>query len=151
MRKKLSTRYKKQRAAAKKVWKRKGLSDEIGFKEFWRKTQDRMIGEGLSASSAAKKYANTEKFVDAATRSRKNLIDTLRKDFNAEFKELVKLNRETRVKGKFVSMKKNMVWSKEFNAYVLGGRYIIDVSNSPKEVIITDMNDVEGVYNAGQK
>lgn len=163
----MTTRFKKLRASAKKIWKKSDLKDAKGenkltFAQFWRRTKDNAISDtgsddfqNMSASAikkAARKTAHSETYVSASQRSRENIIHSLRTKFKDSFQEIKKLNREFRTKkGTFTSLKGNLVWSKEYNTYVLGGKYIIDVHNSPEEVNIIDIADIEGEYNAGQR
>ena len=115
-------------------------NSKLTFRQFENRTRARMEAEGLKAHRAAVKEANTETFVSAAERSRANLLEGLKEDFNDEYKELQRLSRDA--KGRFVSVKENLVWDKDKKGYYLhtiSGDYFIDVSNSPKSVEIVRM------------
>lgn len=84
---------------------------------------------------AAKKVAHTEDFVSAAERSRENLLNSLKKDFNAEYNEIRNLSRDK--KGRWKSI--DLAWDSARSGYTFTGRdqtFFIDVSNSPEEVHI---------------
>ena len=82
-----------------------------------------------------RKEINSESFTSAAERSRTNLVNSLKEDFPEQYKELkTKLGQ-----GKFGSIKSSLVWNQQFGGYVMDGRYLIDVSNSPKTVNIVEL------------
>ena len=62
--------------------------------QFRHRVQATMKAYDLSPLQAAKKVLNTESFTTAAERSRTNLLNSMRKEFNADYKDLVKLNRQ---------------------------------------------------------
>lgn len=80
-----------------------------------------------------RKELNTEEYTSAAERSRANLVEALKGEFPDEYKTLrSKL-------GQFESVKNNLSWNQNYGGYVFMGRYLIDVSNSPKTVNIVEL------------
>lgn len=128
----------------KKAYQRTGgktlAGNEITYIQFRNRVKQRQEAENLNVNEAIRKVTNTEGFVSAADRSRNNFIDAMKKEFKKDFKQLVAYNRRMKdERGRFVSMKKNMIWSKKYNGYVLGGRFLIDVTDSPKQINIIDL------------
>lgn len=143
MTKKTKLLNKQIRKAYKKTGGKTVEGMDITFRQFKNRVLAKMKMEGISASKAARRTLNTESFTTAAQRSRTNLVDSIRREFRAQYGELSRLNKTLRnERGQFTSLKSNLVWSKEYNGYVLGDRYLVDVSNSPKEIIITDLGDL---------
>lgn len=109
---------------------------KMTYIQFKRRIKLRMESSDVNLKTALRKEANTETYTSAAERSRVNLIESLKEDFKGDYDKLRNLSRE---KGRFKALKENLEWSKEYNAYLVGGRYLIDVTNSPEQVIITDI------------
>ena len=78
----------------------------------------------------------------------------MRKEFNADYKELVKLNRQISrdARGHFTSLKNNLQWDKDLGTYTLSGyrkegnkitpvKYMIVTTESPKKVFIEEIID----------
>jgi len=97
----------------------------------------RANADKINVKQAAIKLNNTELFVTRAERSRTNLINSLKKEHNYVFKKLKQLSRNE--KGQFVAMSNNLVWDRDLDGYILSGRYLIEVSNSPEEVNVFDL------------
>jgi len=111
---------------------------KISYKQFKNRVIARKEAYGTTWKEAAKREARTETFLSAAERSRENLIEAIKDKHREAYNEIRNLSRD---KGRFVSIKDNLVWDKERNGYLLGGKYFIDVTNSPEEVTITEIND----------
>ena len=116
--------------------------EEITYAQFRHRVIFKMSSEKLTAKQASLKELNTEVFVSKAQRSRNNLIDAIKDENPALLQEMYRINRQLRdEKGHFTSLRANMKWDKSKNGYVFGddfvGQYLIDVSNSPKEIFIT--------------
>ncbi len=97
---------------------------------------DREILDSVSERELRKhirKELNTEEYTSAAERSRANLVQALKGEFPDEYKIL-----RSKI-GQFESMKNNLSWNKDYGGYVFMGRYLIDVSNSPKTVNIVEI------------
>ena len=114
--------------------------EPISYRQFKERVYAMMKIHGITARQAAQKVLNTESFTSAAERSRENLIHAIRKEFPEDYKIIVEYNRRMRdAQGHFVSTKSNLEWSEYYGAYVLGGRYLIDVTDSPKQINIIDL------------
>lgn len=129
-------------------------SEAISKRGFRHRVQAAMKAYDLSPLQAAKKVLNTESFTTAAERSRTNLLNSMRKEFNADYKELVKLNRQISrdARGHFTSLKNNLQWDKDLGTYTLSGyrkegnkitpvKYMIVTTESPKKVFIEEIID----------
>lgn len=144
MRKKLTkTQKAKNKAAYKAIRKEydkvKGKAP-VSYMQFKHRAQSRAKRDDISLKEAAKKEARTETFLSAAERSRENLLESLKEKHSESYSELRNLSRS---KGKYQSVKNNLSWDKERKGYVLnadGKQYFIDVTNSPEEVNITEIN-----------
>lgn len=129
-------------------------SEAISKRGFRHRVQAAMKAYDLSPLQAAKKVLNTESFTTAAERSRTNLLNSMRKEFNADYKYLVKLNRQISrdAKGHFTSLKNNLQWDKDLGTYTLRGyrkegnkitpvKYMIVTTESPKRVFVEEIID----------
>ena len=121
---------------------------KLTMKGFRHRVLAKMEADKLSPLQAAKKVLNTERFVSAAERSRTNLLNAMRKEFYADYKDLVKLNRQISrdARGHFTSLKNNLQWDKDLGTYTLSGtrngkfvKYMIVTKNSPKGVYIEEI------------
>lgn len=116
--------------------------DPISYRQFKQQVKYRMKTDRLTARQAAYKYLNTEVFTSKAERSRYNLVESIKEQFPEAYKEMSRINRGIRSKeGRATRLLGNLKWSKDFNAYTLGD-YIIDVSNSPKGVYFTPIDNL---------
>lgn len=109
----------------------------ITYKRFKKRVMAYSEAKEISIKEASKKVLNTEAFTSPAERSRVNLINAIKEKFPEQYKDIRQLSRNKR--GQFTSVKSNLVWSKELGGYVLGGKYFIDVTNSPEDVIILSL------------
>ena len=132
----------------RKVYKQTGGREldgrTITFTQFKHRVQARAKAEGTTIRKAAYREKNTLSFTSAAERSRTNLIDTMREKYPDYYRTLTNINKQLRDdKGHFTSIRSNMKWSKEYNAYMIGdsytGVFIIDVSNSPEQIYLTQV------------
>ncbi len=145
-------KYKNIRKEYNKIKSNKYNISYIGFKQ---RVLGRAERDNISIKAAAKKEARTETFWNAADRSRDNLIEAIRTKHNEAYSELKNLSRyegETvrdnegniiKRKGQFQAIKENLTWDKDKRGYILTAgnkQYFIDVSNSPEEVNITEIN-----------
>lgn len=143
--KKLTKAQKKKNKAAYKAVKKefnkvRTRNNNVTYVQFKRRVKARMEAENLNWKSAAKKEAHTETFVSAGERSRENLIKAIKDDFNDVYRDL---RNKSRDKGKFVAIKDNLTWDSDRNGYILNAgtkQYFIDVSNSPKDISILEIN-----------
>jgi hypothetical protein len=111
----------------------------VDYKGFKNRTLARAQRDNISVKQAAQKEARTESFKSAADRSRENLIESIKTKHRGEYEELKNLSRS---KGKYQSIKDNLTWDKNKNGYVLnagGKQYFIDITNSPEEVTIQEI------------
>lgn len=143
-RRKLSkTQKAKNKAAYKNIRKEyEKVKDKapVSYIQFKRRVKSRAEKDDLSIKAAAKREARTETFLTAAERSRENIIEGLKDSHREAYDELRNLSRS---KGKFQSIKDNLSWDKDRKGYILNAgdkQYFIDVSNSPEEVNITEIN-----------
>ena len=144
MAKKLTkTQKAKNRAAYKNIRKEydkvKGKAP-VSYMQFKHRTQSRAKRDGISIKAAAKREARTETFLTAAERSRENNLEGIKEKHREAYDELRNLSRS---KGKFQSIKDNLSWDKDRKGYILNAgdkQYFIDVTNSPEEVNITEIN-----------
>lgn len=136
---------KKEKQANKRIYKviKKAheTSDKpISYIVFKHRVMARMSSDGLDVKAAVKKELNTLTFTSAAQRSRNNLIDSIKEDFPEEYKKLRYLSRNK--EGKFIPIRENLTWDTEENYYKFTAftsvEYYIDVTNSPKEVVIRE-------------
>jgi len=144
-RKKLSkTQKAKNKAMYKNIRKEynklKSNDYNISYVGFKQRVLSRAKADNMSVKAAAKREARTESFWKAPERSRENLLAGIREKHAEAYSELKNLSR---VKGKYQSIKDNLTWDKKRNGYILTAgdkQYFIDVSNSPEEVNITEIN-----------
>lgn len=139
---------KKQKAANKrkydrirKAWKstggKKANGQDISYKQFKNRVEAQMNANDLDVKAAIKKELNTETFTTAAERSRSNLLESIKSDYKDVYDDLRYKSRDSR--GRLTKLSGNMVWDTERNGYVVGGKYFIDVSNSPEEIVIREI------------
>lgn len=144
----MTKKAKLQNRQIRRVYKQTGGREldgrTITFTQFKHRVQARAKAEGITIRKAANREKNTLSFTSAAERSRTNLIDSIKEKYGEEFHKLTDINRKLRdEKGHFTSMRANMKWSTEYNAYMIGndetGIFIIDVSNSPEQIYLTQI------------
>lgn len=130
--------YKKIREGFDEV---KDKNAAISYKQFKNRVQAQMeANPSLDLKKAIKKVQNTETFTSAAERSRSNFIEALKTDFETTYKEIRNLNRTE--KGHYKKLELEWTnyggkWGYSFTSR--GSQYFIDVSNSPKEVIVYEI------------
>ena len=105
--------------------------------------------------NAAIKESRTDTIWEPWERSRDNLISGLKEKHSEAYDKLKNLSRYsgktirdengkiTKITGQFQSITGNLTWDKERKGYILNAgdkQYFIDVSNSPEEVNITEIN-----------
>lgn len=143
-RRKLSkTQKAKNKAAYKNIRKEyEKVKDKapVSYVQFKRRVKSRAERDDISVKAAAKREARTETFLSAGERSRENIIEGLKEKHAEAYSELRNLSRS---KGKFQSIKDNLSWDKDRKGYILNAgdkQYFIDVTNSPEEINITEIN-----------
>lgn len=112
----------------------------VSYIQFKRRVQARAKSDNITIKSAAKREARTETFLTAAERSRENILSGIKTKHREVYDELKNLSRE---KGRYQSIKDNLTWDKERKGYTLnanGKNYFIDVSNSPEEINVMEIN-----------
>ena len=112
---------------------------KISYMQFKHRTLSRAKRDDMSVKAAAKREARTDTFLTAAERSRENLLEAIKENYNETWEELKNLSRN---KGRYQSVKDNLTWDKQRNGYVLNAgdkQYFIDVTNSPEEVNIMEI------------
>ena len=107
---------------------------KITYKQFKNRVRRYATAKDVTIREAAKKMSSTEGFLSPAERSRMNFVEGLKDKFPADYNSIRKLSRDAR--GHFKSVRENLEWNKDLNGYVLGGKYFIDVTNSPEQVVI---------------
>ena len=112
----------------------------VSYVQFKNRTLSRAKADNMTVKAAAKREARTETFLSAAERSRENILEGIKEKHAEAYSELKNLSR---VKGKYQSIKDNLTWDKKRNGYVLSAgdkQYFVDVSNSPEEVNIEEID-----------
>ena len=105
---------------------------------FKQDVKEYMEVDGLTAKQAVKAISRSTKFTTEKERFQYNAYEALRDDKEA-FKEFRNLNRD---KGKFQKIDLGQFeWIKEEHAYIYGGKIKISFENSPKEVIVEELDD----------
>ena len=109
----------------------------------------------MTIKSAAKREARTETFLTAAERSRENILSGIKTKHREVYDEIKNLSRYsgktirdengriTKRAGQFESISGNLEWDKERKGYTLnanGKNYFIDVSNSPEDIKVMEIN-----------
>ena len=130
------------------------IEKDITKKALKHRIQASMKLYDLTAKQAGKKVLNTQEFTTAAERSRKNILQAMRKEYHDEFEKLVNLNKEIGrdEHGRFTSLKNNLIWDKELKAYVIIGhrkvgndwvqvKYMIVTTESPKRMFVEEIWD----------
>lgn len=108
--------------------------NRINYVSFKRRVMAYAQAKDLTIKEASKRVVNSEAFTTPAERSRVNLVDAIKERFPEQYKEIRNLSRNQ--KGQFTSVRQNLVWDRERAGYILGGKYFIDVTNSPEDIII---------------
>lgn len=108
--KKLTKKQKAKNKAAYKVVRKeydkvKDKRPDVTYLGFKHRVKSRMIRDNISWREAAMKEANTETFVSAAERSRKNLVESIKEKHRPAYDELKNLSRN---KGKYQKIKENL-------------------------------------------
>lgn len=146
MSKPLSPEVKEQRAIDRVVRKyldeamskNKGLPlTEISFSALIKAKirEEQMRNNTITANAAAKKILNSNRFTNAAERSRYNLLEAMKQIAPEMHKRLRMKARDA--KGKFIKFSHNdLVWNRDLGAYTYtpyeGGKtWMIDTTNSP--------------------
>lgn len=144
MAKKLTKKQKAKNKSAYKAIRREyeKVKDKapVSYIQFKRRVQARAKSDNISVRSAAKREARTETFLSAAERSRENILSGIKTKHREVYDEIKNLSRE---KGRYQSIKDNLIWDKERKGYTLnanGKNYFIDVSNSPEEINVMEIN-----------
>lgn len=122
--------YKAIRKAYNKV---KGQSN-ITYVQFKHRVQARAKSEKLSYKEASNRESYFIEYKTSGERRKHGFTEAIKEKFKGDYNELRMLSRNK--KGQFVGIRNNMAWDKDMNGYVLGGKYFIDVSNSPEEIVI---------------
>lgn len=119
------------------IAKTKMTKEQLGritYKGFKKRVMAYSQAKDISIKEASKRYVNSEAFTTPAERSRYNLVEAIKEKFPEQYQDIRNLSRNK--KGQFTSVKQNLVWDRDRAGYILGGKYFIDVTNSPEDVII---------------
>ena len=143
MAKKLTKKQKAKNKSAYKAIRREyeKVKDKapVSYIQFKRRVQARAKSDNMAIKAAAKREARTETFLTAAERSRENILSGIKTKHREVYDELKNLSRE---KGRYQSIKDNLIWDKERKGYTLnanGKNYFIDVSNSPEDIKVMEI------------
>ena len=127
----------------------------IDYKGFKNRTLARAKRDKMTIRAAAKREARTDSFLTAAERSRENILSGIKTKHREVYDELKNLSRYsgktirdengriTKRAGQFETISDNLVWDKERKGYTLnanGKNYFIDVSNSPEDIKVMEIN-----------
>ena len=144
MAKKLTKKQKAKNKSAYKAIRREyeKVKDKapVSYIQFKRRVKARAKSDNMAIKAAAKREARTETFLTAAERSRENILSGIKTKHREVYDELKNLSRE---KGRYQSIKDNLIWDKERKGYTLnanGKNYFIDVSNSPEDIKVMEIN-----------
>ena len=144
MAKKLTKKQKAKNKSAYKAIRREyeKVKDKapVSYIQFKRRVKARAKSDNMTIKSAAKREARTETFLTAAERSRENILSGIKTKHREVYDELKNLSRE---KGRYQSIKDNLIWDKERKGYTLnanGKNYFIDVTNSPEDIKVMEIN-----------
>lgn len=132
---------KKAYKAIRKEYDKVKAKADVSYVQFKRRAVSRAKRDNTSLKEAAKKEAHTETFISSAERSRENLIEAIKTKHKEAYNELKNLNRS---KGKYQKIQTNLEWDKGRGGYILNTgehKYFIDVSNSPEEVNIEEIEE----------
>ena len=146
MAKKLTKKQKAKNKSAYKAIRREyeKVKDKapVSYIQFKRRVKARAKKDEMTIKSAAKREARTETFLTAAERSRENILSGIKTKHREVYDEIKELNKLNRDKGRFQSIKSNLIWDTERKGYTLnanGKKYFIDVSNSPEDVKVMEL------------
>ena len=107
----------------------------ISYKAFKKRVVNRAFGEDISIKEAAKKEARTRTFKSAKDIGRENILNSMKEDFKADYKDFRKAMGRLK-KGETYANK--LEWDKSLKAWTFenskGERYMINEDNSPKQM-----------------
>lgn len=141
----------KQKLANKRIYRqiRKGYNsvkqrnEDITYKQFKNRVNaQKEANPNLSYKQAIKKVQRSEAYLSPAERSRENFISGLKENYKEVYNYIRELNRDE--KGRY--QKLNLIWrqyrGKYGYSFRAGGKiYFIDVTNSPEEVMIYEIQE----------
>ena len=96
--------------------------------------------DGLSTKAALRAYSRSTTFTDVKERLAINAYESLKGDLDAykSFREL------TKVKGKYQKIEMGkFVWNRDEKAYIYDNRIMISFTNSPKETVVSLLDEEE--------
>lgn len=120
----------------------KDKNTDITYKQFKNRVNaQKEANPNLSWREAIHKETRTETFFSAAERSRENLLKSIKEEFADQYKEIRRLSRDD--SGKFKKLELEWTnYGKKSGYSFIGAhnkRYFIDTTNSPKEVLIYEI------------
>ena len=146
MAKKLTKTQKAKNKAAYKAIRREyeKVKDKapVSYIQFKRRVKARAKKDEMTIRSAAKREARTETFLSAAERSRENILSGIKTKHREVYDKIKNLNKLNRDRGRFQSIRSNLIWDTERKGYTLnsnGKKYFIDVKNSPEDVKVMEI------------
>jgi hypothetical protein len=109
----------------------------ISYKAFKRRVVNRAKGEEISIKEAAKKEARTRTFKSADDIGKENIINAMKKDFKADYKEFRKAMGRMNKGETYAS---RLEWDTSLKSWTFknnkGDKYMINEDNSPKQMEI---------------
>lgn len=139
MRKRLTKAQKARNRAEynriRRIWEKTDRS--LDYKTFKKIVQGISKSTGESVKEAGKRFAHSRMYKSAEDVGKENILNSLKEDYRVVYDELRKrvgfMN-----KGEHLADK--IEWDSTKQAYVInaknGERYMIDISNSPKEAVL---------------
>ena len=140
--------YKQIRKAWKKLvaeQEREGIIDTTTYKGFKNRVLAKQMVGSYNIRTAIRKTIMSEAYTPPAERSRANLLEAIKENFNDVYKQIQQLARDE--KGRYKNLIKAMTWEKHNGKFgytftnARGVKYFIDVTNSPEQVLIYAVQD----------
>ena len=139
MRKKLTKAQKAHNRAEynriRRIWEKTDKS--VDYKTFKKIVQGIAKSRKETIKEAGERYAHSRRFKTAEDVGKENILDSLKEDHRAVYDEL---RRKVGFMSKGEHLTDNIEWDSTKQAYIVnarnGYRYMIDISNSPKEAVL---------------
>lgn len=139
MRKKLTKAQKAHNRAEynriRRIWEKTDKS--LDYKTFKKIVQGISKSTGETVKEAGERFAHSRMYKSAEDVGKENILGSLKEDHRAVYDEL---RRKVGFMGKGEHLTDNIEWDSTKQSYIVnarnGERYMIDISNSPKEAVL---------------
>ena len=122
----------------RRIWERTDKS--LDYKTFKKIVMGISNSTGESVKEAAARFAHSRMYKSAEDIGKENILGSLKEDHRAVYDEL---RRKVGFMGKGEHLSDNIEWDDTKQAYIVnaknGKRYMIDISNSPKEAVLLEL------------